>query len=112
MNTGYENKGLQHPMVVNDKIYGISILSRPTCRSVNGMGIFNSAPRRKRSHGHRHYTYPILHDVLINFHLQFMQNSYGMHHIRPKLFSLPLSKLYVLYNSFLENHVTNHSIGI
>jgi hypothetical protein len=31
----------------------------------------------------------------------------GMHHIRTKLFSLPLSKLHFLYNSCLENHVTN-----
>ena len=31
----------------------------------------------------------------------------GMHHIRSILFSLPLSKLHVLYNSCLVNNVTN-----
>ena len=70
------------------------------------MDIFNSAPRCKRSHGHRHYTSPIVHDVSLN-DLPFMQKSLGMHHIRSKLFSLPLSKLLALYNSCLVNNVTN-----
>ena len=93
-------------MAVIDKIDGIGILSSPTCRSVNVMDIFNSPPRRKRSHGHRHYTSPIPH-VSLNDLLPFMQKPLGMDHIRSKLFSLPLSKLYVLYKSCLENHVTN-----
>jgi hypothetical protein len=50
----------------NDKIDSIGILSSPTCRSVNVMDICNSAPRRERSHGHRHYTSPIFHDVSLN----------------------------------------------
>ena len=49
------------PCGCNDKIDGIGILSSPTCRSVNVMDIFNST--RKRSHGHRHYTSPICHDL-------------------------------------------------
>ena len=36
-----------------------------------------------------------------------MQKLLGMHHIRSKLFSLPLSKLHALYNLCLKNHVTN-----
>jgi hypothetical protein len=35
-----------------------------------------------------------------------MQKSFGMHPMRLKLFSLPLSKLHALYPC-LENHVTN-----
>ena len=54
------------PYGCNDNIDGIGILSSPTCRSVNVMDIFNSAPRRKRSHGHRHYTCPMFHDVSLN----------------------------------------------
>ena len=46
------------------------------------MDIFNSALRRKRRYGDRHYTTPIIHD---NF-LQSMQKPSGMHHIRTKLF--------------------------
>ena len=99
--------GTATPYGCNDKIDGIGILSSPTCRSVNVMDICNSSPRRKRSHVHRHYTSPIFHDVSLNDLLPFMQKSFGMHHIRSKLFSLPLSKLHALYNSCLENHVTN-----
>jgi hypothetical protein len=71
------------------------------------MDIFNSASRRKRSHGHRHYTSPIVHDVSLNDLLTFMQKPLVMHHIRSKLFSLPLLKLHALYNSCLVNNVTN-----
>ena len=77
------------PYGCNDKIDGIGILSRPTCRSVNVMDIFNSAPRLKRSHGDRHYTSPIFHDVSLNDHISLMQKPLGMHPIRSKLFSLP-----------------------
>ena len=56
------------------------ILSSATCRTVNVMDIFNSAPRRR--YGDRLYTSPIIHD---NF-LQTMQKPSGMHHIRMKLF--------------------------
>jgi len=91
----------------NDKIDGIGILSSPTCRSVNVMDIFNSTPRRKQSHGHRHYTSLIFHDVSLNDLLPFMQKPLGMHLVRSKLFSLPLSKLHALYNSCLVNNVTN-----
>jgi len=74
---------------------------------VNVMAIFNSAPRCKRSQGHRHYTSPILHVVSLNDLLPFMQKPLDMHHIRLKLFSLLLSKLHALYNSCLVKHVTN-----
>jgi hypothetical protein len=56
------------------------ILSSATCRTVNVMDIFNSAPRRR--YGDRLYISPIIHD---NF-LQTMQKPSGMHHIRTKLF--------------------------
>ena len=42
--------------ICNDKIDGIGIL----CRSANVMNIFNSSPRRRRSHSHRNYTSPLL----------------------------------------------------
>jgi len=89
--------GTATPYGCNDKIDGIGILSNPTCRSVNVVYIFNSAPRRKQSHGHRHYTSPILHDVSLNDLLPFMQKPLGMHHISSKLFSLPLSELHTTH---------------
>jgi hypothetical protein len=101
--------GTATPYGCNDKVDGIGILYSPTCRSVNVMDIFNSAPRRKRSHGHRHYASPIFHDVSLNDLLPFMQKPLGIHHIRSKLFSLPLSKLHALCNSCLVNNDTNPS---
>ena len=93
--------GTATPYGCNDKIDGIYILSSPTCRLANVMDIFNSAPWRKRSHGHRYYTSPIFHDVSLNDLLPFMQKPLGMHLIRSKLFSLLLSKLHALFNSCL-----------
>ena len=99
--------GTATPYGCNDKIDGIGILSSPSCNSVNVMNIFNSTPRRRRSHGHRHYTSPSLHDVSINDLLPFIQKPLGIHHIRTKLYSLPLSKLHSLFNLCLESTVTN-----
>ena len=96
--------GTATPNGWNDKINGIDILSSPTSRSVNVMDIFNSAPRLKRSQGHRLYTSPILQDVSLNDLLQFMQKPLGMYHIRSILFALPLSKLHALN---CTTHVTN-----
>ena len=91
----------------NYKIDRKGIQSSPTCRSVNVMGIFNSASWRKRSHDNLHYTPPILYDVSLNDLLQFIKKPLGMHHIRSNTCSLPLPKLHSLYNSCFENHVTN-----
>ena len=75
----------------NMMIY-IGILSSPTCRSVNGVDIFNFTPRCKHNHDHCHYKSPILHDVLLNDRLHLNRR----HHIRSKLLSLSHAKL----NSF------------
>ena len=99
--------GTATPYGCNDKIDGIGILSSPSCRSVNVMNIFNSTPRRRRSHGHRHYASPTLHDVSNNDLLPFIQKPLGIHHIRTTLYSLPLSKLHSLFNSCLETTVIN-----
>ena len=99
--------GTATPYGCNDKIDGIGILSSPSCNSVNVMNIFNSTPRRRRSHGHRHYTSTSLHDVSINDLLPCIQKPLGIHHIRTKLYSLPLSKLHSLFNLCLESTVTN-----
>jgi len=80
--------------------------------TLNVIGIFYSTPRRKRNHGHRHYTSPIFQDVSLNDLLPLMQKPLGMHHIRSKLFSLPVLKPHALYNSCLENHVTNPNSNV
>ena len=101
--------GTAIPYGCNDKIDSIGNLSSPRCNNVNVMNIFDNTPRRKRSHGHRHYTSPQLHDVSINGLLPFVQKPLGMHHIRTKLYSLPLTKLNSLYKTCLENPVTDSS---
>ena len=73
------------------------------------MNLFEYIPRRKRSHGHRHYTSPQLHDVSLKGLLPFVNKPLGMHHIRTKLYSLPLTKLYSLYKSCLESSITDPS---
>ena len=54
--------GTAMPYGCNDKIDSIGNLSSPKCSDVNVMRIFNESTRRKRGHGHRHYTSPQKHD--------------------------------------------------
>jgi hypothetical protein len=109
--------GTATPYDCNDKIDAIGILSSPTYRSVNVMDIFNSALRRKRSHGHHLYTSPIFHDVSLNERLPFMQKLLGMHHIHSKLLSLSLWYLQALLtaanivNLWLTSLVVMQSMG-
>ena len=70
--------------------------SNTLCSSVNVLDIFNSVLRRGGGRGHLKYT---LHDVSLNDLLPFIQKPLSIHYIRPKLFSLPHSKLHSLYNS-------------
>jgi hypothetical protein len=76
--------------------------TKTECSNVNAMNIFDNAPIRKRSHDHRRYTSPKLHDVSINGLLSYVQKPLGMHHIRTKCYSLPLSKLHYLYTTCLK----------
>jgi hypothetical protein len=48
-----------------------------------------------------------MHDVSNNDLLPFIKKSLAIHHIRTKLYSLPLSKLHSLFNLCLESTVTN-----
>ena len=60
------------------------------------MGLFNTTPRRRRSHGHRSYNRPTIHDVSFDSLLPYMNTPLGAHHIRTKLYSVPLKILYEL----------------
>jgi len=73
------------------------------------MNLFTKSPRRKRSHGHRHYTSPKMHDVSIDGLLPFMNKPLGLHHIRTKLYSLPFTTLHSLYRASLDTPVTDPS---
>jgi len=71
------------------------------------MNIFDNSPRRKRSHCHRQYTSPKLHDVSINGPLPYVQIPLGMNNIRTKLHPLPLSKLHSLYATCLKTSTSD-----
>ena len=60
------------------------------------MGLFANTSRRKRSHGHRSYNKPIIHDVSFDSLLPYVNKPLGLHHIRTKLYSVPLKILYEL----------------
>ena len=53
---GFISVELWTPYGCNDNIDDTSILNSDTCKSVNVIGIINSAPTCKRSHGNRHHT--------------------------------------------------------
>jgi len=76
------------------------------------MHIFDNTPKRKRSHGHRLYTSPQIHDISINGLLPSpcVQKPLEMHHIRTKLYSLPFSKLNSLFSIYNlpKNSTTDH----
>ena len=63
------------------------------------MNLFDKNPTRERSHGHRHYMSPKIHDVSIDGLLPFIQKPLGLHHIRTKLYSIPLTLLHFLYKT-------------
>ena len=67
------------------------------------MRLFSSFQRRKRSHGHRHYNRPNFHaDVAFDTLLPYVQQPLGPHHIRTKLYQLPVTKLRSLQKEVVD----------
>ena len=67
------------------------------------MTLFPSLSRRKRSHGHRHYTPAILNDVSFDELLPLINEPLGLHHIRTKLYSIPLVSMHKLRDKCLNS---------
>jgi hypothetical protein len=61
------------------------------------MGLFPHRVRRRRSHGHRTYTRPTIHDVALDSLLLYVNRKLGPHHIRTKHYSVPLKTLNTLF---------------
>ena len=74
--------GTSIPYGCNDNNKSIGNLSNQYDNSINVMILFDKNPRRKRSHGNRHYTSPKMHDVPINGLLPCIQKPLELHHIR------------------------------
>ena len=73
------------------------------------MELFNNTPRRKRSHGHRSYNKPIIHDVSFDSLLPYVNTPLGPHHIRTKLYSVPLKLLYDLHEKAKDSSYLDSS---
>ena len=73
-------------------------------QSVNVLNLFDRTSRRHRSHGSRKYNKPEIHDVSFDGLLPFVNLQLGLHHIRTKLYSLPLKRLHALNESTLILH--------
>ena len=74
----------------------IGNLTRPSCSNTNVMTLFPSLSRRKHSHGHRHYTPARLNKVSFDELLPLINEPLGLHHIRTKLYSIPLVSMHKL----------------
>ena len=79
------------------------------CRLDNIFGVllFDRTSRRHRSHGSRKYNKPEIHNVSFDGFLPFVNLQLGLHHIRTRLYSLPLNMLHDLYESTLTLHFTD-----
>ena len=103
--------GTASPYGCNDNVSSIGNLTSPLCSNVNVMNLFPSFNRKKRSHGTRHYTPPRNNQVLFTDLLDLVFKPLGIHHIRTKLFSLPLPSLNKLYNECLQSSFLDQSSG-
>ena len=63
--------------------------------------------RRHRSHDWRRYNKAEIHNVSFDGLLPFVNLQLGLHHIRTRLYSLPLKTIHVLYESTLTLHFTD-----
>jgi len=76
--------------VLLPRMDSIGNFSSPGSNSVNVMRLFPASSRRKRSHGHRHYSPPNLYNFSIDSLITLIEKLLAVHHIRAKLYSLPL----------------------
>ena len=116
LSTAYRRKREEHwirllgtafPYGCNDKIDSVGNMSSPKCSSTNVMRLFPISNRRSRSHGHKHYNRPVIHNVTFDSLVPTIQKPLGVHHIRTKLYSLPLSKLHVLLEETKSHNTLN-----
>jgi len=70
----------------------------PGSNSVNVIRLFPASSRRRRSHGHRHYSPSNLHNFSIDSFVTLIEKPLGIHHIHTKLYSLPLQRIKSLFD--------------
>ena len=79
-------------------------VSKSVCQSVNVLNLFDRTSRKHRSHGTRKYNKPEIHNFSFDGLLPFVNLQLGLHHIRTRLYSLPLNMPHDLYESTLTLH--------
>jgi hypothetical protein len=99
--------GIVFPCGCNDNVGSKGNISSPQCSNVNMMGLFNNAPRRKHSHGYRSYNKFIAHHCSFDSLLPYVNTSVGPHHIRTKLYTVPVRNMYKLHEA--PNWISQHS---
>ena len=104
-----KESGCATPYWCNDKIDSLGNPSSPSCDSVNVLNLFNRPARRPRSHGHRRYNSPKLHNVSFDSLLPVLQKPLGLHHIRTALYSIPRTSLHKLQQYCLHQPFSNPS---
>ena len=99
--------GTAAPYGCKDHIDSIGNLTSPGCKSVNVLNLFDQTRRWHRSHGSRRYKKPEIRNVSFDGLMPFVNLQLGLHHIRTRLYSLPLKTLHVLYEYTLTLHFTD-----
>ena len=89
------------------KSKGVSTLSSISCKNTNIYSLFNKQPRRKRSHGKRHYNKrapqpDVAMSTLVDL-VDMIEKSEGVHKINAKLFSISFPQLRGLQELALES---------
>jgi hypothetical protein len=78
------------------------------------MGVFDKTLGRERSHGHRSYNTPIMHDISFDPFFPYVNAPLSPHHIRTKPYSVPL-KMYDLHekaraSSYLDSSISEYRL--
>ena len=84
--------GTAKPCGFNDQIKGVGTLSSISCKKTNIYSLFNKQPRRKRSHGKRHYNKrapqsDVTMSTLVDL-VDMTEKPEGVQKINTKLFSI------------------------
>ena len=103
--------GTASPYGCNDNVSSVGNLSSPSCSNINVMNLFPSFKRRRRGHGHRHYTPPKNNQVSFSDLLDLIFKPFGIHLIRTKRFSISLQSLNTPFNECLQASCSDQLSG-
>ena len=99
--------GTAKPCGFNYQIKGVGTLSSISCNKTNIYSLFNKQPRRKRSHGKRHYNKiapqpDVAMSTLVDL-VDMIEKPEGVHKINTKFFSISFPQLRGLHELALES---------